>query len=73
MRTLGAGPASDLLANLAYMFVLLLWGRERSQGADVTAKSVLNASVCDSILRNNVPVVVTGVPYGKSRVRVQKD
>jgi hypothetical protein len=30
----------------------------------MTTKSVLNASVCVSIIVNNVPVVITGVHMG---------
>jgi hypothetical protein len=42
----------------------LLWGRERPQGAAMTAKPVLNSSVCVSTMLNNVPVVVTGAHMG---------
>ena len=42
----------------------LLWGRELPQGAVMTAKSVLNSSVCVSTMLNNVPVVVTGIHMG---------
>jgi hypothetical protein len=41
-----------------------LLGRERPQGAAMTAKSVLNSSVCVSTMMNNVPVVVTGIHMG---------
>ncbi len=33
-----------------------------------TAEFVLLSSLCVSTIVNNVPVVVTGVPYGKCRV-----
>ena len=39
-------------------------GRERSQGAAMTAKSDLNSSVCASTMVNYVPVVVTGIHMG---------
>ncbi len=42
----------------------LLVGRERPQGAAMTAKSVLNSSVCVSRMVNNLPVVVTDVHMG---------
>ena len=42
----------------------LLLGRERPQGAAMTAKSVLNSSVCVSVIVYNVPVVVTGIHMG---------
>ena len=41
-----------------------LLGRERPQGAAMTAKSVLNSSVCVSTMVNNLPVVVTDVHMG---------
>jgi hypothetical protein len=44
----------------------LLGGRERSQGAPITAEFVLNSSVCVSRMANNVPVVATGVPIGNA-------
>jgi hypothetical protein len=42
----------------------LLMGRERSQGAAMTANPVLNSSVCASTIVNNVPVVITGTHMG---------
>jgi hypothetical protein len=42
----------------------LLLGRERSQGAAMAAKFVLDSSVCVSIVAKNVPVVITGVHMG---------
>jgi hypothetical protein len=34
----------------------------------MAGESVLTSSVCVSTMLNNVPVVVTGVPYGKCRL-----
>ena len=46
----------------------LLLGRERPQGAAMTAEFVLISSLWVYTLVNNVPVVLTDIPYGKCRL-----
>ena len=38
----------------------------------MTAEFVRISSLCVSTMVNNIPVVVTGVPYGKCRIKPQQ-